>query len=202
MPSIQLKGDSLIWALSAIAQLNRIPFDPKLILQQFPPPYTSETLHEAATSLGLKVGFKQVDSSALAQLSVPLLAVVKPVVHSTRASFRSARRSESHPHRACPRRQTAAPKTRTRTTSCSSSKPMQHKIAFFDGTSANIQALSSEEFGAAVRRHGDAVRAPTHDVGQGSRRRGAAARVRLLAGSSRSCSSTSISGAMCSPPRS
>ena len=47
---IQLKGDALIWALGAIAQLNRIPFDPKLILQQFPPPYASETLHEAATN--------------------------------------------------------------------------------------------------------------------------------------------------------
>ena len=76
---MQLSGDSLIWALSALAQLNPTPFDPKLILQQFAPPYSTQTLHEAASSLGLKVGFKQVQARELSQLSLPCLAVLEPV---------------------------------------------------------------------------------------------------------------------------
>ena len=54
-----IKGESLVWALSALAQLNRTPFDPKLIFNNSPP-YTLETLHGAATGLSLKVGFKLV----------------------------------------------------------------------------------------------------------------------------------------------
>ena len=76
---MQLNGDSLIWALSALAQLNPTPFDPKLILQQFAPPYSTQTLHEAASHFGLKVGFKQVQARELNQLSLPCLAVLEPV---------------------------------------------------------------------------------------------------------------------------
>lgn len=55
----RVSAENLASALSAVAQLNRIPFDQKLLLQQFPPPHTLATLHEAATGLGLKVGLRQ-----------------------------------------------------------------------------------------------------------------------------------------------
>src|SRR5215510_497497 len=73
-----IKGESLLWALGALAQLNRTPFDAKLILQQFPPPYTRGTLHEAANRLGLKVGFKRVHAAELGNSSLPCLALLKP----------------------------------------------------------------------------------------------------------------------------
>jgi subfamily B ATP-binding cassette protein HlyB/CyaB len=81
VPGITIKGESLVWALSALAQLNRTPFDPKLVLQQFPPPYTRETLHEAATRLGLKVGFKRTKASEIGGVTLPCLAVLEPDTH-------------------------------------------------------------------------------------------------------------------------
>ena len=74
------RGGLLVWALGALAQLNRVPFDPALILQQFAPPYRLETLHEAATSLGFKVGFNRVKAPELSRLSFPCLAVLNPRV--------------------------------------------------------------------------------------------------------------------------
>ncbi len=44
-----------LWALGSICQLNRIPFDPKLVLQQFPPPYSMAGLAEAARTLGFNI---------------------------------------------------------------------------------------------------------------------------------------------------
>jgi ATP-binding cassette, subfamily B, bacterial HlyB/CyaB len=79
---MQIKGESLVWALSALAQLNRTPFDPRLVRQQFPPPCTLETLHEASASLGLKVGLKQVQASDLSQLRLPCLGVLEPAISS------------------------------------------------------------------------------------------------------------------------
>ena len=73
-------GESLVWALGALAQLNRVPYDPGLILQQFAPPYRLETLHEAATSLGFKVGINRVKAPELSRLSFPCLAVLNPRV--------------------------------------------------------------------------------------------------------------------------
>ena len=31
--------DGFIWALASLCRLHRVPFDPELVLKQFPPPY-------------------------------------------------------------------------------------------------------------------------------------------------------------------
>ncbi len=46
----------LLWLLGSLCSLYRIPFDPKLIEQEFPPPHDLATLHEAARRLGYKTG--------------------------------------------------------------------------------------------------------------------------------------------------
>jgi subfamily B ATP-binding cassette protein HlyB/CyaB len=47
-------ADELVWGVAALAALFRIPFDAKLLPQQFPPPYSLETLILAAQALGLE----------------------------------------------------------------------------------------------------------------------------------------------------
>ncbi len=51
-----LGHQELLWLLGSLCSLYRQPFDPKLIEQDFPPPYRLETFHEAARALGFKTG--------------------------------------------------------------------------------------------------------------------------------------------------
>lgn len=75
-----IDGQDLIWALGSLCALHRIPFDPQLILKQFTPPYTSDTLIHAARELGFKIKLSDSNKEALADLTSPCLAMVKPAV--------------------------------------------------------------------------------------------------------------------------
>lgn len=48
----ELKRDEALWLLGSLCGLLSIPFDASLIAQNYPPPYTLLTLHEAARALG------------------------------------------------------------------------------------------------------------------------------------------------------
>ncbi len=52
----ELAYQHLLWLLGSLSNLYRLPFDPKLIEQEFPPPHTHATLHQAARALGFKTG--------------------------------------------------------------------------------------------------------------------------------------------------
>ncbi|MBL8413332.1 MAG: hypothetical protein JNM42_02725 [Propionivibrio sp.] len=52
----ELERDAALWLLGSLCGLFRIPFDASLIAQNYPPPYTLLTLHEAARALGIKTG--------------------------------------------------------------------------------------------------------------------------------------------------
>ena len=67
-----------MWGLQGICQLHRIPFVPSLILQQFPPPYSLVSLHQAATALGLRSGLRNTLVTELTDLPVPFVALLKP----------------------------------------------------------------------------------------------------------------------------
>ncbi len=56
LPRLHLSPSQLLWLLGSLCQLHRIPFDPGLALQQYPPPHTAATLVEAARTLGFKAG--------------------------------------------------------------------------------------------------------------------------------------------------
>jgi subfamily B ATP-binding cassette protein HlyB/CyaB len=66
----------LVWALGSLSALNRLPFDPELLLKQFPPPHTAETLVHAARALGFRIKAMQCDVAKLTDAVLPCLAVM------------------------------------------------------------------------------------------------------------------------------
>lgn len=76
--SSQFPREDVVWLLGSLSQLHRIPFDPALILQQFPPPYSLVTLIEAARALGFRVGESATPSgAAFAKLQYPCVAFLR-----------------------------------------------------------------------------------------------------------------------------
>jgi hypothetical protein len=65
----------VIWLLGSICQIHRIPFDPLLVQQQFPLPYTLGSFIEAAGQLGLKVGESDASKGGVTNLRFPLVAI-------------------------------------------------------------------------------------------------------------------------------
>jgi subfamily B ATP-binding cassette protein HlyB/CyaB len=58
--ALQLGGEiaegDLAWTIGSLCQLNRIPFDPALLLQKFPAPHSVRQLVEALRSFGFRTG--------------------------------------------------------------------------------------------------------------------------------------------------
>ena len=54
----------LVWSVGSLCQLNRIPFDPALLLQKFPAPHTTRQLVEALRSFGFRTGEGRVAKAA------------------------------------------------------------------------------------------------------------------------------------------
>jgi subfamily B ATP-binding cassette protein HlyB/CyaB len=72
----------LLWLLGSLCQLGRQPFDPALVSQEFPPPNTTVTLHEAARLLGFRTGERSVTAAVLPELTFPCVAFLHPVPHA------------------------------------------------------------------------------------------------------------------------
>ncbi len=66
----------LVWALSGLCASHRIPFEPRLFLQQFPPPFTIATLERAGRAFGLKL-CAQEHAAPLRGAGYPLLAIAR-----------------------------------------------------------------------------------------------------------------------------
>jgi len=77
MDDLPLRQDAVLWALGSLCQLNRVPFDQTLVLQHFPPPYTTLTLQHAAAALGFKVGTSVADGADVCHLALPCIALLK-----------------------------------------------------------------------------------------------------------------------------
>ncbi|MDE2090178.1 MAG: peptidase domain-containing ABC transporter, partial [Gammaproteobacteria bacterium] len=75
-PPPALSVDDLIWVLGSFCALNRTPFDPELLVRQFPPPYTSDTLIHAARALGFRIKRSGGDARAATRLSFPCLVLL------------------------------------------------------------------------------------------------------------------------------
>ena len=75
-----------LWALGSFCALNRIPFDPELLLKRFPPPYSFETLIQAARALGFKIHNKACSVPDIGRQPLPCLAAVHAPVEETSAS--------------------------------------------------------------------------------------------------------------------
>ncbi len=75
-----LDSDALVWVLAALSQYFRVPFDPRLVLGRFAPPYGFDTVVSAATALGLRAGWRSIPASALNTAGAPFVAALAPNV--------------------------------------------------------------------------------------------------------------------------
>ncbi|MBS4099436.1 MAG: peptidase domain-containing ABC transporter [Sulfuricella sp.] len=74
---LPLAREEWLWALDSLCQLQRIPSNPALLLQQNPPPHTLGSLRKAAFKLGLKNALHPLSSAKLADMHFPCLALLK-----------------------------------------------------------------------------------------------------------------------------
>ncbi|MHB8354142.1 MAG: ABC transporter transmembrane domain-containing protein, partial [Burkholderiales bacterium] len=65
-------------ATGSVCALHRLPFDAGLLLRQFPPPYTTVTLIEAARALGLRIATHEVPANALGTVHFPCIVLWTP----------------------------------------------------------------------------------------------------------------------------
>lgn len=72
----QLDPSHLVWALGSLCALNRIPFDQELLVKQFPPPYTNDTLIHAARALGFRIKLVSRNITELSKAPMPCLALL------------------------------------------------------------------------------------------------------------------------------
>ena len=72
----QIGSESLVWLAGAACQLFRIPYDPRLLLQQFPPPHARTSLLDALQTLGFRAALKPLALNALPGLSAPAFLAV------------------------------------------------------------------------------------------------------------------------------
>jgi len=61
-------GQDMLWMIGSLSKVFRTPFDPQLIRQQFPPPYTRTALLNALQALGFKVGEMKLNAESIATL--------------------------------------------------------------------------------------------------------------------------------------
>ena len=73
-----LDDKQVLWLLGSLCSLYRIPFDPNLVQQEFPPPHTLDTFHEAARALGFKTGTHTTAIPDWQKLPLPAIAFLRP----------------------------------------------------------------------------------------------------------------------------
>ena len=74
---------SYVWSLHSICRLHRIPFAPKVALQQAPPPYSIYSIQQAAELIGFSSALRDAPPSEVPDLPLPCLAVLKPADSQT-----------------------------------------------------------------------------------------------------------------------
>ncbi len=74
-PDTPIEAADLLWALASLCGVQRVPFDARMVLQQFPPPLSIATLLHAASALGLRVSQRTVPARDLRHAVLPVLAL-------------------------------------------------------------------------------------------------------------------------------
>jgi subfamily B ATP-binding cassette protein HlyB/CyaB len=72
-PETPIEAADLLWALASLCGAQRLPFDARLLLQQFPPPLTLASLMHGATALGLRLSRRSLAARDLRHAVLPLL---------------------------------------------------------------------------------------------------------------------------------
>jgi subfamily B ATP-binding cassette protein HlyB/CyaB len=131
----------VLWLLGSLSQLYRIPFDPRLILQRFTPPYSLVTVCEAADAIGLQLG-KWTDVGARPEsLPLPCVALLRP--SSPAAAPAGAAAPDASPAQAgeaSPAKPSARPALIL--------KADKQRILYFRAGAQSGETASLDEFGA------------------------------------------------------
>jgi len=73
--STHIERDQLLWILGSMCQLFRVPFDARLILQHYPPPYALGSLCDAAQALGFHLREQSQSRGGLRTHDLPAVAL-------------------------------------------------------------------------------------------------------------------------------
>jgi subfamily B ATP-binding cassette protein HlyB/CyaB len=69
---VELQREEFVWLVGSLCQINRLPFDPGLLLQRFPAPHSTRQFLEALQSFGFRTGV-----APLRNARFPCLAILK-----------------------------------------------------------------------------------------------------------------------------
>lgn len=76
----QFSTNDLVWSMGSFCALNRLPFDAELLVRQFPPPYTGDTVIRAARALGFRIKRKDCSATQVGGLNLPCLVLMREAV--------------------------------------------------------------------------------------------------------------------------
>ena len=77
LPVYSFSVEDVVWVMGSFCAMTRKPFDPELLVKQFPPPYTADSLIHAARALDFRIQRKEVGSEAISQHNLPCLVVLR-----------------------------------------------------------------------------------------------------------------------------
>jgi subfamily B ATP-binding cassette protein HlyB/CyaB len=75
-PVYGLSTEDLVWIMGSFCALNHLPFDAGLLIRQFPPPYTTDSLIHAARALGFRIKRQMTMANKVASLNLPCLVLL------------------------------------------------------------------------------------------------------------------------------
>ena len=67
----------MLWVIGSLCQLHRKPFEPKLVVQQFPPPHDIAALNQAALALDFETRLHEINSVQADNTDFPCVAFIK-----------------------------------------------------------------------------------------------------------------------------
>lgn len=71
MHATAVSEQDFVWLAGSLCRINRLPFDPQLLLQKFPPPHSVRQFLEAAGALGFRTGASRAVPGRLDVASFP-----------------------------------------------------------------------------------------------------------------------------------
>lgn len=75
---MNLSKDTFLWALGSLCNIHRLPFEARLLLSQFTPPYNTKSLVDAGDKLGIELKEQRIDErTPLEKLPTPFIAIKK-----------------------------------------------------------------------------------------------------------------------------
>ncbi|MGH8765861.1 MAG: hypothetical protein ACRET8_09100, partial [Burkholderiales bacterium] len=74
-PDTPIEAADLLWVLTSLCGVQRLPFDARLLLQQYPPPLDIGALIRAGDALGLRIHAREVAARDLREANLPAVAI-------------------------------------------------------------------------------------------------------------------------------